>query len=83
MGLIEYLNTQKNAAMNDYAGLLKFYPNATNFGNAVAHEMDGLVPKMEDYDVKAHPERMIDWSMGVFGGQYGIPVNNLRSGLLK
>ena len=83
MGLLENIKNQQQAAMNDYSRLLGFYPNAEKFANGLLLSIDEVLPKAADYDVKNHPERMRDWSLGVFSGQYGIPVNNLRSGMLK
>jgi len=83
MGLLEYLNAQKEAAMRDYSGLIDHYPNVQKFSQSLLTSLDPHFPKAEDYDIQ-HPERMRDWSMSVFeSGAGGIPANFLKPGMIK
>jgi hypothetical protein len=76
MDILEYLRQQQQAAMHDYSGLLKSYPNVTNFGRGLLVSVDQHLPKQADFDIEKHPERMQEWSMSVFENGPGAISKN-------
>jgi hypothetical protein len=76
MDILEYIKQQQQAAMRDYSGLLKSYPNAVRFGNGLLTSIDSHIPMSADYDIKNHPEHMKEWAMSVFENGPGAISRN-------
>jgi hypothetical protein len=79
---LDWLSKQKDAALNDYSGLMDNYPNAQKFGSGLINNISQHIPSNEDFK---SPEAMRDWgTAAALNAPMGLGIKNpnLNSGLL-
>lgn len=70
MGLLDYLKQQKDAALNDYQGLLSAYPNANKFMSGLLSNIEAVSPP-DPRNLQASQEYAINRAFDIPGGMAG------------